>query len=117
MRLIEVTCALFVLAFFAGISLSAVKPAGRLLRESQYLSQNLSRDRFIVESFRRLCAAPVSRSQFDDWCRLCNGLYPRASVSVSQAGFTADSRQVFSCQWMSGKERRQVLALHAATAL
>ena len=113
MRLIEVTCALFLLAFFTGLSVSAARPADRLLRESRALSQNLSRDRFIVESFRRLCMSSVSRLQFDDWCRLCNGLYPHAGVSVVQAGFTTDSRQIFSCTWSSGEGKKQVLAVHA----
>ena len=110
MRLIELTFALFVLAAFTGVTASAVRPATHLVKESQELSQALSQDRLIVKGFRRLCAGAVSRSQLDDWCCLCNGLYPEAKVSVLQAGFTRDSRPVFSCTWKSRQKKRQVFA-------
>ncbi|MBQ7157872.1 MAG: hypothetical protein IJS09_00395 [Treponema sp.] len=110
MRLIEVACSALLLTFFTGICASAARPVERLVRESERASWNLSRDRFIADSFRHLCEGTVSRTQIEDWCHLCNGLYPKAMVSVSQAGFSTDGKRIFSCTWNTLQGTQQVLA-------
>ena len=110
MKLIEVMCSVAVLAFFFGICASAARPVERLVKESECISRELSRDRFIVKSFRRLCRKNVGRAAFDDWIRVCNGLYPDGHISVTHEGVDADGRIVFSCAWNASEKQRRVFA-------
>lgn len=111
MKLIEIVCSVAVLAVFFGICASAARPVERLVKESEQVSRELSRDRFIVKSFRRLCRKNAGRAAIDDWIRICNGLYSDGHVAVMREGFDADGRIVFSCEWKASDKPRRVFAI------
>ena len=111
MKLIELVCSATLLTFFAGLCASVARPVERLVKESEQVAQEVSRDRFIVESFRKLCVKNVTRTAIDEWIGVCNGLYPDGHVTVMREGFDADGRIVLSCEWNTSEKGRRVFAV------
>lgn len=65
----------------------------KISAESKRIEAELSRDTFIVNSFKK-----VEMEKIEDWLKLVKSLYPKISIT-SYKVFQNNEKELFVCEW------------------
>ncbi len=99
MRLIELVFSVFLVSIFLGIWVSAYKPMRRLYEDFSEKSAVFERDKFVADSFKKLCSTGKSRVEdFSDWKSMCSSMWNFKNFEVCIAG-RKDNKVLFVCKF------------------
>ncbi len=105
MRLIDLVAAICLMTAFVGAWTSCIPSLRKVYGDFKENSAAYGRDRFITDSFRRMCREEKnSPEEFDDWIAMCSSMWDLEDLTVKVAG-RKDGKTLFICEWKAGGEK------------
>ena len=97
MKLIEIVLSLLLVSVFLGIFSGVFVPARKVYKDFSQKSAVFERDKFIAESFRRLCLEEKNNVEdFDSWKSMCLSMWKIENFNIKVAG-RKDKKTLFIC--------------------